>query len=309
MKKDSGIFVASSGDLVGNRLLGILRSRGYTNLLNERDSQLDLLDDKKLNEFFSDLRPEYVFVTAGKSGGILVNRDKPADLMLDNLKIVCNVVHASFLQKVRYLLYLSSSCVYPRSAPQPLRPESLMTGHLESTNAAYATAKLAGMELCKAYRTQYHVFFQSAVAGNIFGPNDDFSEHTSHVISSLIRKIHQAKIDDASTVDVWGTGEPIRDFIYIDDLIDGCLFVMEKYRKNEPINIGTGRQTKIVDLARLISSIIGYRGELKFDREKPDGMPRKVLDITTIFDLGWRPQVGLEAGIQSTYEWYCSKGI
>ena len=304
MNTNSPIFVASSGDMVGNRLIEILRSRGYRDLLNDRNPQPDLLDVKNLNEFFRDMCPEYVFITAGKSGGIQVNEEKPADLMLDNLKVVCSVIQASFMQRVKYLLYLSSSCVYPRIASQPMKPEMLMTGRLEPTNSAYAMAKLAGIELCKAYRSQHDVCFQSAVSANVFGPNDDFSERTSHVVGGLIRKIHQAKIDNFPSVEIWGTGAPIRDFIYIDDMVDGCLFVMEKYRKGEPINIGTGQPTKIADLAELIKSVVGYRGQLKFDLKKPNGMPKKVLDTSNLFNLGWRPKVGLEAGIQSTYEWY-----
>ena len=304
MEKNSLIFVANSGDIVGKRLLSMLRSCGYSNLLNDKNPNLVISDAAELNEFFGDVRPEYIFVTAGKSGGIQVNNEKPADLMLDNLQIACNVIKSSYTYGAKRLLYLASSCVYPRMAMQPMKPEMLMTGYLEQTNASYATAKLAGIELCRAYQQQHKVCYFSAIPANVFGPGDDFSEQESHVIGGLIRKIHWAYVSDQTAVEIWGSGEPERDFIYVDDLADACLFLMGNYDGDGPINIGTGRVVSIAELAELINSTIGYKGRLDFNTEKPDGMPRKLLDSSALYELGWQSQMKLEDGIRLTYEWY-----
>ena len=304
MKEDASIYVVSSGDIIGERLLRTLRKRGCPNLLNDIAEQPDIRNRNSLNEFFQETLPQNVFLTAGKSGGIQANRERPADLMLDNLQIACDVIHASHTHGVERLLYLGSSCVYPRLAEQPMRPEMLMMGHLEPTNVAYATAKLAGIELCRAYSKQYGVCFSAAIPANVFGPGDDFSDTNSHVIGALIGKIHRAQESDSPTVEIWGSGTPRREFIFVDDLVDACLFVMGAYLGDSPINISTGQSVSILDLAKLVKDTLGYQGQLEFDSNRPDGMPEKLLDSTPLFNLGWRPKFELDAGIRLTYEWY-----
>jgi GDP-L-fucose synthase len=304
MRKDAPIYVAHDTDITGVRLLSSLQERGYSNLLNKNIHVPDVRNSVEVEEFFANYHPQYVFITAGKTGGIKANQEYPADLMLDNLKIACNLIEVSHRHSVKRLIYLASSCAYPKLATQPMKPQFLMTGSLEQTNLSYATAKLAGIELCRAYRQQYGSKFLAAMPASIFGPGDDFSEDKSHVVAGLIGKFHRAHERNRSTVEIWGSGTPRREFIFVDDLVDACIFLMSATEVGGPINIGVGVATSIAELAAQIKKTIGYRGSLEFDQSRPDGMPKKVLDSTPLFEAGWQPQYTLERGIQLTYKWY-----
>ncbi len=252
---------------------------------------------------------DYIVVAAGRSGGIQANQHYPADLMLDNLLSAARAIDTAFRQGVTKLLYLASSCVYPKYVAQPLRVESLMSGRLEPTNEAYATAKLAGIKLCQAYRQQHGVSFISAIPASVFGPHDDFSDDNSHVIPGLMRRLHQAKLRGDGEVTVWGTGAPRREFIFARDLADACLFLLEHYDEPEPINVGVGQDWSIAELARMIAEVVGYHGRLRFDGTKPDGVPRKLLDSSRLFDLGWRPRTDFRAALRQTYAWFCENWL
>jgi len=309
MKRSEAIYVASDGDMVGSRILSELRNRGYSNILNDRDGLPDIRNLDNLNEFFQYIRPEYVFLTAGKSGGIQANRELPWDFMLDNLKVTTNVIEVSHRHGVKRLLNIASSCVYPKFAAQPMRPEMLMTGHLEPTNASYATAKLAGIELCRAYRQQYGASFLSVIPANVFGPGDDFDENKSHVVAALIRKVHRSLERKSNAVEIWGSGTPQRELIFIDDLVDACLFVMDGYNGDDPINIGTGQVVSIAELASVVKTVANYDGQLVFDPSCPDGMPSKLLDSGPLLEAGWQPQFELEDAIRLTYDWYLKQFV
>lgn len=304
MNKNSCIFVAGGETLVGAVLLRQLEQQGYTNIAGKPGEEPELSNADQIDAFFARANPEYVFLVAGKSGGIGANQKYPADLMYDNLIIESNVIHAAYRYQTRKLLYLASSCCYPKQCPQPMKVESLLTGPLEPTNEAYALAKIAGIKLCQAYRKQYGADFTAGIPANIFGPGDDFSEEDSHVIGALIRKMHEAKLRCQDSVEIWGTGNARRDFIFADDLADSCIFIMQKYEANEPINLGTNNDFSIRELATLIKKITGYSGNLIFNSSKPDGMPLKALDTTRLIEMGWRSQTPFETALLSTYDWY-----
>jgi GDP-L-fucose synthase len=301
LRKDASIYVAGSRTLVGAALRRELRMGGYSPI---SAPEPDLTRADEVDDFFSRHEPRYVFVAAGKSGGIAANQRYPADLIRDNLLVAAQVIDAAHRHGVEKLLYLASSCSYPKHCPQPMRVEHLMTGPLEPTNAAYATAKLAGIELCRAYRQQHGAPFLVGIPANPFGPGDDFDPEDGHVIGSLIRRMHAAREEDQPSVTIWGSGTPRRDFIYADDLADACLFVMAHYDGPEPINLGGGTDVSIREPAEMVRDVVGYRGELEFDRSRPDGMPVKVLDGTALAELGWRPTTPLRRALTVTYRSY-----
>jgi len=304
MKKDSPIFVAGEGTMEGKAIIRLLQKRNYNKVINLKQPEPDLTDHVKVKEYFEEIHPQYVFLFAGKSGGIKANQENPATLMLDNWQIISNVISLAHEYKIEKLLYLASSCIYPKHSEQPMRPDMLMTGPLEPTNSAYATAKLAGIELCRAYQREHKNNFISAIPANIFGPEDDFNKENSHVVAALIRKMDEAKRNGNNTIDIWGTGKPRREFIFMDDLADACLFLMDHYSDYDPINIGSGMSFSISDLARVISDVTEYRGNLRYDDSLPDGMPEKMLDCEPLFSLGWEPSIKFELGAKITYDWF-----
>ncbi len=304
MDKDAKIYVAGTQTLIGAAILRQLQQQEYTNLVALSREDLDPTNAQQVSEFFARQRLEYVFLADGKSGGIMANQKYPATLMLDNLLVQCHVIHSAYCHGVKKLLYLASSCSYPKLCPQPMRVESLMTGSLEPTNAAYAVAKIAGIELCQAYRQQYDVDFISGIPANAFGLGDDFSLEDSHVIPALMHKMHEAKVNGVESVKIWGTGIPRREFIFADDLADACIFVMNNYNAIEPINIGGEADISIKELADLIKEVVGYPGELQFDSSKPDGMPLKALDSSQLMEMGWQSKTSFQAALSLTYGWF-----
>ena len=303
MDKAARIFIADNHGLIGKAIRSRLRVEGYENILGDPGRPL-LIDAREVEAFFSRTLPEYVFAVGGKSGGIGANQKYPADLMLDNLLVDCHVISSAHRCGAKKLLYLASSCSYPRACAQPMQVSFLMTGPLEPTNEAYATAKLAGIKLSQAYRQQYGIDMISVIPANVFGPGDDFGAEESHVITALMVKMHQAKVSRINTIDVWGSGLPRRDFVYVDDVADAAIFLMENYSAPLPINLGTGSDASIREIAELIKEVVGYRGELRFDAKKPDGMPLKSLDCSELFAMGWQPKVPLRLGLEKTYQWY-----
>lgn len=304
MEKGAKVYVAGHQGLVGSAILRKLTSEGYSNIVTRSFQELDLRDQTAVNEFFKKEQPEYVFLAAAKVGGILANNTYPVDFLRDNLLIQTNVIDAAYRYGSRKLLFLGSSCIYPKFAPQPIKEEYLLTGELEPTNEPYAIAKIAGIKLCQAYNRQYQTNFISVMPTNLYGPGDNFDLETSHVIPALIRKFHESKIKGKDQVVVWGSGKPFREFLHVDDLADACLFLMSNYNSSEIINIGTGKDLSIAELAYLIKDIVGYDGNIIFDTSKPDGTPRKLLDVSKLFNMGWKPKISLEEGIRSTYSWY-----
>ena len=304
MEKDARVLVTGTTTFLGSALLRQLRDQGFDNLVLQSDGEPDFEDAAQVDSFFKTARPDYVFLAAGESGGIAANQRYPASLMRDNLLVECNVIHSAFQTKVKKLLYLASSCCYPRDCPQPMSIGSLFTGPLEPSNAAYGTAKLAGIKLCEAYRQQYEVDFVAGIPANPFGPGDDFSPLESHVIPALISKFHRAKILEEGSVEVWGTGAPRREFIFVDDLADACIFAMENNHDPEPINLGGGVALSIKELAETIRDVIGFHGELRFDTTKPDGMPVKVLDSSHLLAQGWQPRTQFRDALAETYRWF-----
>lgn len=307
LPKDARIYVAGHRGLVGSAVLRRLQAEGYTNLITRTTAQLDLRDQAAVNAFFRSERPEYVFLAAARVGGILANSTYPAQFLYDNLMIAANVIHASHEGGVKKLLNLGSSCIYPRMAPQPLREDALLTGPLEETNRAYAVAKIAAIELCDHYRTQYGDDFISAMPTNLYGPGDNFDLKGSHVLPALMRKMVEAREQEAPSVEVWGSGQPLREFLYVEDLADACLFLMREVSVPGPINVGTGEDLTIRELAELIAEVVGYRGQLVFDASKPDGTPRKLMDVSRLRALGWQARTGLRDGIEQTLEWYLTE--
>lgn len=301
---DAPIFVAGHAGLVGSAIVRRLEHEGFTNILTARRDQLDLRDQAAVNYWFRANRPQYVYLVAGTVGGILANSTRPAEFLYDNMMIHATVVHAAHLFGVVKLLYLGSSCIYPRLAPQPITEDALLTGPLEPTNEAYALAKITGIKLCDAYRFQYGCNFISAMPTNLYGPNDNFDLASSHVLPALIRKFHDAKERGETAVEIWGTGTPRREFLHVDDLADACVFLMKAYEEPGPINVGTGVDVTIRELAEIVRDIVHPTAELVFDTTKPDGMPRKVLDVSRINALGWRPTIELRDGIAATYRWF-----
>jgi GDP-L-fucose synthase len=302
MEKDAKIYVAGSNGMVGSAIVRKLRSDGYENLVVRSSSELDLRNQQATADFFQASKPEYVFMAAAKVGGIMANNTYRAEFLYDNLMIESNVIHQSYVQGVKKLLFLGSSCIYPKLAPQPLKEESLLSGYLEPTNEPYAIAKIAGIKLCENYRAQYGCDFISAMPTNLYGPNDNYDLNTSHVIPALIRKFHEAKIKGEPVVEVWGSGTPRREFLHVDDLADACLFLMKIYSGKQFVNIGSGVDISIRELALGIQLVTGYEGDVFFNTSKPDGTPRKLMDITKISALGWKHRVGLNEGLKSVYE-------
>jgi GDP-L-fucose synthase len=311
MEKDARIFIADEHGLIGEAIRTRLRADGYENLLGD-PGKPSLIDAREVEVFFLRTVPEYVFAVGGKSGGIGANQKLPADLMLNNLLVDCHVIDSACRCGVKKLLYMGSSCCYPRACLQPMQVSSLMTGVLESTNEAYATAKLAGIKLSQAYRQQHGIDMISAIPANVFGPGDDFGVEDSHVIAALMVKMHQAKLSQADNVEVWGSGSPRREFIYVADVADAAIFLMNHYSSSVPINLGSGSDASIREIAELIKEVVGYSGELRFDPKKPDGMPLKSLDSGELFALGWQPKISLRLGLEKTYQWYletCHRNI
>jgi GDP-L-fucose synthase len=304
LDNDARIFVAGHAGLVGSAIVRRLGAEGFTNLLEARRDQLDLRDQAAVRYWFRANRPEYVFLAAGTVGGIVANSTRPAEFLYDNMMIHATVVEAAYEYDVRKLLYLGSSCIYPRLANQPITESELLTGPLEPTNEAYAIAKIAGIKLCDAYREQYGCNFVSAMPTNLYGPHDNFDLTSSHVLPALLRKFHDAKISGTRMVEVWGSGTPRREFLHVDDLADACLFLMRHFDEPGPINVGTGSDLSIQELAEMVADVVYPGAELVFDPTKPDGTPRKMLDVSRIRDLGWSPTIELRDGIASTYEWF-----
>jgi GDP-L-fucose synthase len=301
---DAPIFVAGHRGLVGSALVRRLRAAGFAGLVLREHGELDLTDQRAVAEFFAQQRPQYVFLAAARVGGILANSTYPAEFLRDNLAIQTNVIDSAWRNGVRKLLFLGSSCIYPRLAPQPMREDCLLTGALEPTNEPYAIAKIAGLKMCQAYRRQYGFDAICAMPTNLYGPGDNFSAADSHVLPALLRRIHEAKEGGAAEVVIWGSGRPRREFLYVDDLADACLFLMQRYQDERPINVGWGRDQTIAELAETVARVVGYSGSTRYDASKPDGTPRKLLDTTRLTELGWTPRTELAAGIRSTYEWF-----
>jgi GDP-L-fucose synthase len=304
MQADARVFVAGHRGLVGSAVMRRLEQEGFSRVLTATREQLDLRDQAAVNYWFRANRPEYVVLVAGTVGGILANSTRPAEFIYDNMMIHATVVHAAHLFPVKRLLYLGSSCIYPRGCPQPMKEEHLLSGLLEPTNEAYAIAKIAGIKLCQAYRTQYGCDFISAMPTNLYGPNDNFDLTSSHVLPALIRKFHDAKTQGRSEVPIWGTGSPRREFLHVDDLADACVFLMRRYDAAEHINVGTGEDLTIRELAEMVRDIVQPQAQLVFDPSKPDGTPRKLLDVSRLHALGWRHRIPLREGIASSYRWF-----
>jgi len=304
MNREDKIYLAGHSGLVGTAVHRKLLRQGYSNIITRTHVELDLIRQSDVERFFGDERPEYVILTAAKVGGIRANSTYPAQFIFENLAIQNNILHSSYMYGVRKLLFLGSACSYPRECPQPIREEYLLTGPLESTNEPYAVAKIAGIEMCRAYNRQYGTRFICAVPTNAYGPHDNFDPEDSHVIPALLRKFHQAERTGSPEVVIWGTGRPLREFIYVDDLADAILFLLNNYEGSEIVNIGTDREISIRELAYVIKAIVGFRGSIRFDGSKPDGAPRKTLDKSRLFGLGWRPGFSLEEGLERTYRWY-----
>ncbi len=308
MNETSRIHVAGHRGLVGSAIVRRLESGGYQNLLLRTSQELDLRDPVATRRFFEEERPEYVFLAAARVGGILANSRSPVDFLADNLAIQQNVITSAHASGVTKLLFLGSSCIYPRECPQPIREEYLLSGPLEPTNEWYAIAKIAGIKLCQAYRRQFGARFISAMPTNLYGPNDHFDLETSHVLPAMIRKFHDAKVamdsGEAAVVPLWGSGSPRREFLYVDDLADACVFLMQHYEDDTPINVGTGTDVTIRELAELVARTVGYEGEVVWDASKPDGTPRKWLDVSRLAALGWQARTGLERGLTETVSWY-----
>lgn len=304
MNKQSKIYVAGHLGLVGSAIKRKLEKEGYNNLIFRTKEELDLLDNNKVEEFFKKEKPEYIFLAAAKVGGILANDSYPADFIYQNLTIQNNVIHNSYLHKVKKLLFLGSSCFYPRNCPQPIKEEYLLSGYLEETNRAYAIAKIAGIEMCQSYNKQYKTNFISVTPTNLYGQNDNFDLESSHVLPALIRRFHDAKINNDKGVIIWGTGLPKREFLFVDDLAEACIFLMDNYDESDIINIGTGKDITIFELAELIKKVVGFKGKIINDTTKPDGTFQKLLDVSKINNLGWHHKISLEKGIKITYQWF-----
>jgi GDP-L-fucose synthase len=302
MNPNSRIYVAGHRGLVGSSIWRELQRQGFTQLIGRSRTELNLREAATVQKFFDETRPEFVFIAAAKVGGIHANETQPAAFLQENLQIETNLIEAARQARVKKLLFLGSSCIYPKLAPQPLKEEYLLTGPLEPTNEWYAIAKIAGIKLCQAYRRQYGCDFISAMPTNMYGPNDNYDLQTSHVLPALIRKFHDAKTAGAATVTCWGTGTPLREFLYADDLAGACVFLMQHYSEEQFINVGSGSEITIRDLAELVKNIVGFSGDIVWDASKPDGTPRKLMDNSRLFALGWKPQVNLAAGIRLAYE-------
>ncbi len=307
MDTQEKIYVAGHTGLVGSAIMRALKRNAYTHICTQNINQLDLRNQKAVNDFFEKEKPQYVFLAAAKVGGIHANNTYPAEFIYDNLMIQSNIIHAAYTHKVKKLLFLGSSCIYPKMSPQPIKEEYLLTGLLEPTNEAYAIAKIAGLEMCKFYRCQYGCDFISAMPTNLYGINDNFNLNTSHVLPALIRKFHEAKVDQQDEVVLWGTGKPLREFLFVDDLADALVFLMNHYSEEIHVNIGTGEDISIHDLALIIQEVVGYNGQIIYDSSKPDGTPRKLLNVDKLHQSGWKHKVSLKEGITTVYNWYLNQ--
>jgi GDP-L-fucose synthase len=304
MKKNSRIYVAGHRGLVGSAVVKTLEQQGYSNIITRTHHELDLLNETKVAHFFEQEKPEYIFLAAAKVGGIMANKTQKADFIYENLQLQNNIILNSWKHKVKKLLFLGSSCIYPRRSEQPIKEEYFMTGPLEETNDAYATAKIAGIVMCQSFNAQYGTNFISVMPTNLFGPNDNFDLENSHVLPALIRKFHEAKMKQEPEVIFWGTGEVYREFLYSEDMAEACVFLMNNYNDSEIINIGTGQDMTIKELAQTIKKIVGFKGRIVWDSSKPNGMPKKQLDVSKLTKLGWKPKVSLEEGIKLEYDWF-----
>ncbi|MBP7555180.1 MAG: GDP-L-fucose synthase [Chitinophagaceae bacterium] len=302
MEKNSKIYVAGHRGMVGSAIVRKLQKEGFSRIITRTSAELDLRNQQAVNEFFAAEKPEYVFLAAAKVGGIMANNTYRADFLYENLILEANIIHAAYTEKVAKLLFLGSSCIYPKLAPQPLKEEHLLTGLLEPTNEPYAIAKIAGIKLCETYRDQYGCNFISAMPTNLYGQGDNYHLQNSHVIPALIRKFHEAKLTNAPLVEIWGSGKPLREFMYVDDLADGCVFLMNHFNERLFINIGTGEELTIAELAVSVGKVVGYAGELRFDSSKPDGTPRKLMDSSRIKALGWSARTSLVDGLTKAYQ-------
>ena len=307
MNKQAKIYIAGHRGLVGSALVRKFQELGYDNLILKTRSELNLLNQQEVADFFAVEKPEYVFLAAAKVGGIGANSTYPADFVYENIMIQTNIIHSAYKNNTKKLLFLGSSCIYPKMAEQPIKEESLLTGELEPTNDAYAIAKIAGIKMCQAYNKQYGTNYISVMPTNLYGPNDNFDLEKSHVFPALIRKFHEAKINKEAEVVVWGTGTPIREFLYVDDLAEACIYLMNNYNDDKIVNIGTGIGVTIRELAESIAKVVGYDGKLVFDTSKPDGTPIKINDVSYLNSLGWQAKTDLLSGIEKTYNWYKSK--
>jgi len=304
MDKNSKIYVAGHRGLVGSAIVRNLKKKGYTNIIGRTHQEMDLLDQNAIREFFEKEKPDYVFLAAAHVGGINANNTTPADFIYENLQIECNIIKAAHDFKVKKLLFLGSSCIYPKMCPQPIKEEYLLSGYLEPTNEGYALAKISGLKMCQFFKRQYGDDFISCMPTNLYGPYDNFDLKTSHVMPALIRKFHEAKINNKHYVEIWGTGKPLREFLYVDDMADACVYLMENYKGEEHVNIGTGKEVTIGELAEMVKDVVGFKGELKFNSDMPDGTPRKLLDVSKLEGLGWKYRMELKDGIAEAYSWY-----
>jgi GDP-L-fucose synthase len=309
MDKNASIYIAGHRGLVGSNLKQLFNERGYKNIMTPARSELDLLDQQAVVRFFESERPEYAIICAAKVGGILFNNLYQADFLYENVLLAANVIDAAYRSGVKKLLFLGSSCIYPRQATQPIREESLLSGPLEPTNEGYALAKIVGLKLCEKYRQQYGCNFISAMPTNLYGPGDNFHPDHSHVIPGMMRRFHEAKVNNAKQVTIWGSGSPMREFLFIKDVVEALFVLMERYDESDTINVGTGVDVSISELAALMKEVTGYSGEIVYDRTKPDGMMRKVLDTSRINKLGWKPRVSLQEGLERTYAWALESGV
>lgn len=298
------IYIAGHRGLVGSALIRKLEMEGFSNIVTRTHQELDLTRQADVERFFEEEKPAYVILAAAKVGGIYANDTYPADFIMKNLQIECNVIDAAHKNHVEKLLFLGSSCIYPRECPQPIKEEYLLSGYLEKTNEAYALAKIAGLKMCAFYNQQYGTDYISVMPCNLYGINDNFSKEDSHVLPALMRKFHEAKLEGAPTVTVWGSGKPLREFLNVDDLADACLYLMDHYSGNEFFNVGSGQEISILELAELMKKVTGFQGEIVLDRTKPDGTPRKLTDVSKLRSMGWNPKIDLEEGLRQTYEWY-----
>ena len=304
MNKQDKIYVAGHRGLVGSAIVRRLQAEGFQNLVFRTSKELDLREQQAVRDFFAAEKPDYVILAAAKVGGILANDTYPAEFIYDNLMMEVNIIRSSYENQVKKLLALGSTCIYPKLAAQPLKEEYLLSGPLEPTNEWYAVAKIAGIKMCQAYQRQYGCKFIAAMPTNLYGPGDNFDLEKSHVLPAMIRKFHEAKLSQSPTVTLWGTGKALREFLHVDDLADACLFLMEKYEDPEIINIGTGQDLSIADLAGIVRDVVGFEGGIVYDASKPDGTPRKLVDVSKINNLGWRARIGLREGVARTYQWF-----
>lgn len=302
MEKNAKIYVAGHRGMVGSAIVRALKNRGYTNIITRTSKELDLRRQIDVEEFFAKEKPDYVFLAAAKVGGILANNEAPADFMYDNMILEMNVIHEAYKNKVKKLMFLGSSCIYPRMALQPMKEDCLLTSELEKTNEAYALAKISGLKYCEYLNRQYGTDFISVMPTNLYGPNDNYHPEHSHVLPALIRRFHEAKENNLNEVVIWGTGTPLREFLYVDDLADACIYLMNTYSGNETVNLGTGKELSIKELAKLVKKVVGFKGNITFDITKPDGTPRKLLDVSKLEKLGWKYKTELEDGIKLAYE-------